>query len=64
MTMSLLQDYMQNGHGKEVNLLHVTVKVPGKRPPRAVTPGGSICGLNGTLKDGPASEGTTPSKHE
>ncbi|XP_031421685.1 arf-GAP with GTPase, ANK repeat and PH domain-containing protein 2 isoform X3 [Clupea harengus] len=53
-------DYMQNGHGKEVNLLHVTVKVPGKRPPRAVTPGGSICGLNGTLKDGPASEGTTP----
>ncbi|XP_066538680.1 arf-GAP with GTPase, ANK repeat and PH domain-containing protein 3 isoform X2 [Hoplias malabaricus] len=31
-----LHDYMQNVHGKEINLLQTTVKVPGKRPPRAV----------------------------
>uniref|UniRef100_A0A8C6UF77 ArfGAP with GTPase domain, ankyrin repeat and PH domain 1 n=1 Tax=Neogobius melanostomus TaxID=47308 RepID=A0A8C6UF77_9GOBI len=28
---------MQNVHGKEVDLLRTTVKVPGKRPPRAVS---------------------------
>ncbi|XP_061550517.1 arf-GAP with GTPase, ANK repeat and PH domain-containing protein 2 isoform X3 [Phycodurus eques] len=33
-------DYMQNLHGKEIDLLRVTVKVPGKRPPRAVAPAG------------------------
>ena len=27
---------MQNIHGKEIDLLRTTVKVPGKRPPRAV----------------------------
>ncbi|XP_034037926.1 arf-GAP with GTPase, ANK repeat and PH domain-containing protein 1 [Thalassophryne amazonica] len=32
-----LHDYMQNVHGKEVDLLRTTVKVPGKRPPRAVS---------------------------
>ncbi|XP_054889838.1 arf-GAP with GTPase, ANK repeat and PH domain-containing protein 3 isoform X1 [Poeciliopsis prolifica] len=32
-----LHDYMQNVHGKEIDLLRTTVKVPGKRPPRAVT---------------------------
>ncbi|KAL2104238.1 hypothetical protein ACEWY4_001106 [Coilia grayii] len=53
-------DYKQNVHGKEISLLRVTVKVPGKRPPRAVTPGGSIPGLNGVIKDGPTSEGITP----
>lgn len=31
-----IQDYMQNVHGKEIDLLRTTVKVPGKRPPRAV----------------------------
>ncbi|XP_028659713.2 arf-GAP with GTPase, ANK repeat and PH domain-containing protein 3 isoform X1 [Erpetoichthys calabaricus] len=31
-----LHDYMQNVHGKEIDLLRTTVKVPGKRPPRAV----------------------------
>ncbi|KAG1944311.1 arf-GAP with GTPase, ANK repeat and PH domain-containing protein [Pimephales promelas] len=31
-----LHDYMQNIHGKEIDLLRTTVKVPGKRPPRAV----------------------------
>uniref|UniRef100_A0A2K5ZMZ2 ArfGAP with GTPase domain, ankyrin repeat and PH domain 3 n=1 Tax=Mandrillus leucophaeus TaxID=9568 RepID=A0A2K5ZMZ2_MANLE len=29
------QDYMQNIHGKEIDLLRTTVKVPGKRLPRA-----------------------------
>ncbi|XP_063064206.1 arf-GAP with GTPase, ANK repeat and PH domain-containing protein 2 [Engraulis encrasicolus] len=53
-------DCKQNVHGKEISLLRVTVKVPGKRPPRAVTPGGSITGLNGVIKDGPTSESTTP----
>uniref|UniRef100_A0A8C5DTZ1 Arf-GAP with GTPase, ANK repeat and PH domain-containing protein 1-like n=1 Tax=Gouania willdenowi TaxID=441366 RepID=A0A8C5DTZ1_GOUWI len=33
-------DYLQNVHGKEIDLLRVTVKVPGKRPPRAVAPTG------------------------
>lgn len=32
----IFQDYMQNVHGKEIDLLRTTVKVPGKRPPRAV----------------------------
>ncbi|KAK7123458.1 hypothetical protein R3I93_021777 [Phoxinus phoxinus] len=32
-----LHDYMQNIHGKEIDLLRTTVKVPGKRPPRAVS---------------------------
>ncbi|XP_041658233.1 arf-GAP with GTPase, ANK repeat and PH domain-containing protein 3 isoform X2 [Cheilinus undulatus] len=31
-----LHDYMQNVHGKEIDLLRTTVKIPGKRPPRAV----------------------------
>uniref|UniRef100_A0A8C1NM21 ArfGAP with GTPase domain, ankyrin repeat and PH domain 3 n=1 Tax=Cyprinus carpio TaxID=7962 RepID=A0A8C1NM21_CYPCA len=31
-----LHDYMQNIHGKEIDLLRTTVKIPGKRPPRAV----------------------------
>lgn len=35
---SSASDYSQNVHGKEIDLLRVTVKVPGKRPPRAVAP--------------------------
>ncbi|KAM8903846.1 arf-GAP with GTPase, ANK repeat and PH domain-containing protein 1 isoform 2-T2 [Spinachia spinachia] len=49
-----LHDYMQNVHGKEIDLLRTTVKVPGKRPPRAV----STCAVstatpktNGLAKD-------------
>lgn len=42
-----LQDYMQNVHGKEIDLLRTTVKVPGKRPPRAVSTGAA----NGLTKD-------------
>lgn len=37
MLPSVCQDYMQNVHGKEIDLLRTTVKVPGKRPPRAVS---------------------------
>lgn len=33
---NVVQDYMQNVHGKEIDLLRTTVKIPGKRPPRAV----------------------------
>lgn len=43
---------MQNVHGKEIDLLRTTVKVPGKRPPRAI----STCAApspktNGLTKD-------------
>ncbi|KAM9786051.1 arf-GAP with GTPase, ANK repeat and PH domain-containing protein 2 [Neosynchiropus ocellatus] len=49
-------DYTQNTHGKEIDLLRVTVKVPGKRPPRAVAPAGNAppplsSGVNGVNKD-------------
>uniref|UniRef100_A0A1A7YND1 Arf-GAP with GTPase, ANK repeat and PH domain-containing protein 3 n=1 Tax=Iconisemion striatum TaxID=60296 RepID=A0A1A7YND1_9TELE len=49
-----LHDYMQNVHGKEIDLLRTTVKVPGKRPPRAVStvaPSASPK-TNGLTKDG------------
>lgn len=36
---------MLNTPGKEMDLLRVTVKVPGKRPPRAVPTGGPPVGL-------------------
>lgn len=29
---ALLQDYMENVHGKEIPLQYTTVKIPGKRP--------------------------------
>ncbi|XP_061076041.1 arf-GAP with GTPase, ANK repeat and PH domain-containing protein 2 isoform X2 [Conger conger] len=48
---SSVNDYMLNNHGKEIDLLRVTVKVPGKRPPRAVTSCGPAPGLNGLVKD-------------
>ncbi|KAJ8260177.1 hypothetical protein GJAV_G00177970 [Gymnothorax javanicus] len=48
---SSVNDYMLNNHGKEIDLLRVTVKVPGKRPPRAVTSCGPASGLNGLVKD-------------
>ncbi|KAM4610734.1 arf-GAP with GTPase, ANK repeat and PH domain-containing protein 2 [Polymixia lowei] len=63
-------DYMQNVHGKEIDLLRVTVKVPGKRPPRAVAPvgpsagpspapAGSVLGVNGLAKDLATTESTS-----
>ncbi|XP_067880534.1 arf-GAP with GTPase, ANK repeat and PH domain-containing protein 1-like isoform X2 [Heterodontus francisci] len=47
-----LHDYMQNIHGKEIDLLRTTVKVPGKRPPRAVSAGGASTSLNGLVSSG------------
>ncbi|XP_056241554.1 arf-GAP with GTPase, ANK repeat and PH domain-containing protein 2 isoform X3 [Seriola aureovittata] len=59
-------DYAQNIHGKEIDLLRVTVKVPGKRPPRAVAPvgpspapHGSVAGVNGLSKDPTAADSTS-----
>ncbi|XP_029994238.1 arf-GAP with GTPase, ANK repeat and PH domain-containing protein 2 isoform X2 [Sphaeramia orbicularis] len=59
-------DYTQNIHGKEIDLLRVTVKVPGKRPPRAVAPAGpspvpltSVPGLNGLSKEQTTAENTS-----
>ncbi|CAB1421337.1 unnamed protein product [Pleuronectes platessa] len=46
-------DYMQNVHGKEIDLLRTTVKVPGKRPPRAVSTCAAVPSpkTNGLSKD-------------
>ncbi|XP_070766123.1 arf-GAP with GTPase, ANK repeat and PH domain-containing protein 2 [Enoplosus armatus] len=59
-------DYTQNIHGKEIDLLRVTVKVPGKRPPRAVAPAapspvppGSAPGVNGLSKEQTAADSTS-----
>uniref|UniRef100_A0A3P8XAB1 ArfGAP with GTPase domain, ankyrin repeat and PH domain 1 n=1 Tax=Esox lucius TaxID=8010 RepID=A0A3P8XAB1_ESOLU len=48
-----LHDYMQNIHGKEIDLLRTTVKVPGKRPPRAVSTCAAVPSpkTNGLAKD-------------
>lgn len=57
---------MQNVNGKEIDLLRVTVKVPGKRPPRAVPSSAPPPGLNGTFQseltadDTCSSEGLAP----
>lgn len=48
---------MLNAPGKEMDLLRVTVKVPGKRPPRAVPTCGPPVGLNGRVKDVQGAEG-------
>ncbi|CAJ1084417.1 arf-GAP with GTPase%2C ANK repeat and PH domain-containing protein 2 isoform X5 [Xyrichtys novacula] len=60
-------DYTQNIHGKDIDLLRVTVKVPGKRPPRAVAPAvptpvpqGSVPGVNGLSKELTDSTSTVP----
>uniref|UniRef100_A0A8C7CKK4 ArfGAP with GTPase domain, ankyrin repeat and PH domain 2 n=1 Tax=Oncorhynchus kisutch TaxID=8019 RepID=A0A8C7CKK4_ONCKI len=59
---SNVNDYMQNAHGKEMDMLRVTVKVPGKRPPRAgaVPSCGPPPGLNGLVKDVQVPEGAIP----
>ncbi|XP_041656177.1 arf-GAP with GTPase, ANK repeat and PH domain-containing protein 2 isoform X5 [Cheilinus undulatus] len=63
-------DYTQNIHGKDIDLLRVTVKVPGKRPPRAVAPAGpspvpptSVPGVNGLSKEPTAAENTSTVPH-
>ncbi|XP_031423606.1 arf-GAP with GTPase, ANK repeat and PH domain-containing protein 1 isoform X2 [Clupea harengus] len=55
---SSVNEYMQNVHGKEMDLLRVTVKVPGKRPPRAIPSGAPPAGQNGLVKDTPGPEGS------
>uniref|UniRef100_UPI003AB00561 arf-GAP with GTPase, ANK repeat and PH domain-containing protein 2-like n=1 Tax=Centroberyx gerrardi TaxID=166262 RepID=UPI003AB00561 len=57
---SSVNDYMLNAPGKEMDLLRVTVKVPGKRPPRAVPACGPPVGLNGRVKDVQGPEGVSP----
>lgn len=51
--LTFTQDYMQNVHGKEIDLLRTTVKVPGKRPPRATSACAPISSpkTNGLAKD-------------
>nr|XP_033943173.1 arf-GAP with GTPase, ANK repeat and PH domain-containing protein 2 isoform X1 [Pseudochaenichthys georgianus] len=61
---SSTSDYTQNTHGKEIDLLRVTVKVPGKRPPRAVAPAappppGAGPGVNGLSKEHTTAENTS-----
>ena len=55
---------MQNVHGKEMDLLRVTVKVPGKRPPRAIPSGAPPAGQNGLVKDTPGPEGSGAGERE
>ena len=50
-TPVLLQDYIHSTHGKEMDLLRTTVKVPGKRPPRAISAFGPSASINGLVKD-------------
>uniref|UniRef100_A0A8C2DD97 Arf-GAP with GTPase, ANK repeat and PH domain-containing protein 1-like n=1 Tax=Cyprinus carpio TaxID=7962 RepID=A0A8C2DD97_CYPCA len=62
---SNINEFLQNAQGKEMDLLRVTVKVPGKRLHRAATPGGPspgpslvpAPGVNGLSKDKQSSEG-------
>lgn len=62
---------MQNVHGKEIDLLRTTVKIPGKRPPRAVatvapTASPKTNGLNkdrSTLQLGIGNTGTISCPH-
>ncbi|XP_075708077.1 arf-GAP with GTPase, ANK repeat and PH domain-containing protein 2 isoform X2 [Rhinoderma darwinii] len=46
-----INDYLHSTHGKEMDLLRTTVKVPGKRPPRAISACGQSASVNGLLKD-------------
>uniref|UniRef100_A0A8C8ALI3 ArfGAP with GTPase domain, ankyrin repeat and PH domain 2 n=1 Tax=Otus sunia TaxID=257818 RepID=A0A8C8ALI3_9STRI len=58
-----INDYIHSTHGKEMDLLRTTVKVPGKRPPRAISACGPSASINGLVKDvagGTAPEGGDP----
>uniref|UniRef100_A0A672M5Y9 Arf-GAP with GTPase, ANK repeat and PH domain-containing protein 1-like n=1 Tax=Sinocyclocheilus grahami TaxID=75366 RepID=A0A672M5Y9_SINGR len=63
--MLMYHSNINNAQGKEMDLLRVTVKVPGKRLHRAATPGGPspgptlapAPGVNGLSKDKQSSEG-------
>ncbi|XP_025048479.1 arf-GAP with GTPase, ANK repeat and PH domain-containing protein 2 [Alligator sinensis] len=52
-----INDYIHSTHGKEMDLLRTTVKVPGKRPPRAISACGPSASINGLVKDVPVPEG-------
>ncbi|XP_056305464.1 arf-GAP with GTPase, ANK repeat and PH domain-containing protein 2 isoform X2 [Danio aesculapii] len=62
---SNINEFLQNAQGKEMDLLRVTVKVPGKRLHRAAAPGAPspgpalipVPGVNGLSKDKQTSEG-------
>ncbi|XP_058413763.1 arf-GAP with GTPase, ANK repeat and PH domain-containing protein 2 isoform X1 [Diceros bicornis minor] len=64
-----INDYIHSTHGKEMDLLRTTVKVPGKRPPRAISAFGPSASINGLVKDmstvqmseGPEATTPTPS---
>ncbi|XP_041440370.1 arf-GAP with GTPase, ANK repeat and PH domain-containing protein 2 isoform X2 [Xenopus laevis] len=57
-----INDYLHSTHGKEMDLLRTTVKVPGKRPPIAMSACGPSNSVNGLLKDVSSSPGgNTPS---
>nr|XP_033794289.1 arf-GAP with GTPase, ANK repeat and PH domain-containing protein 2 isoform X3 [Geotrypetes seraphini] len=46
-----INDYIHSNHGKEMDLLKTTVKVPGKRPPRAISSCAPSTSINGLVKD-------------
>ncbi|CAM2109596.1 unnamed protein product [Caretta caretta] len=55
-----INDYIHSTHGKGMDLLRTTVKVPGKRPPRAISACSPSSSINGLLRDvsgGPTPEG-------
>ncbi|XP_031466253.1 arf-GAP with GTPase, ANK repeat and PH domain-containing protein 2 [Phasianus colchicus] len=56
-----INDYIHSTHGKEMDLLRTTVKVPGKRPPRAISACGPSASVNGLLKDVGADGGAAAS---
>ncbi|XP_006873743.1 PREDICTED: arf-GAP with GTPase, ANK repeat and PH domain-containing protein 3-like isoform X2 [Chrysochloris asiatica] len=60
-----LHDYMQNIHGKEIDLLRTTVKVPGKRFPRATpaTAPGTSPRANGLERSGTQLGGGSGAPH-
>uniref|UniRef100_A0A8V5GXK8 Uncharacterized protein n=1 Tax=Melopsittacus undulatus TaxID=13146 RepID=A0A8V5GXK8_MELUD len=55
-----VNDYVHRTHGKEMDLLRTTVKVPGKRPPRAMSSFGPAPNPNGVLRDEGGEWGDAP----
>ena len=49
----LIQDYMEDSHGKEINLMQTTVKIPGQHKPRLNTQlsNGSANDQSGNFRD-------------
>uniref|UniRef100_A0A674IAN5 ArfGAP with GTPase domain, ankyrin repeat and PH domain 2 n=1 Tax=Terrapene triunguis TaxID=2587831 RepID=A0A674IAN5_9SAUR len=46
-----INDYIHSTHGKVMDLLRTTVKVPGKRPPRAISACSPSSSINGLVRD-------------